>query len=79
MQTKNSALSFSLHVYVVSAQKRYEMAKFTSFHEDERQGDKFFNIVNYRMYPPPSLPPNKPIYLKTRKYIRLQVLQDPQI
>ena len=52
MQTKNSALSFSVHVYVASAQKRYEMAKFTSFHEDERQGDKFFNIVNYRIYPP---------------------------
>ena len=49
MQTKNSTLSFSVHVYVVSAQKRYEMAKFTSFHEGERQGDKFFNIVNYRI------------------------------
>ena len=41
-QTKNSALNFSVNV--VSVQKGYEMAKFTSFHEGERQGDRFFNI-----------------------------------
>ena len=49
VQTKTSALSLSEHFNVVSAQKRYEMAKFTSFHDGERQGDKFFNIVNYRI------------------------------
>ena len=40
VQTKTSALSLSGHFNVVSAQ---------SFHEGERQGDKFFNIVNYRI------------------------------
>lgn len=48
-QTKNSALNFSVNLYVVSVQEGYEIAKFTSFHEGERQGDRFFNIVNYRI------------------------------